>query len=215
MADATHQQAYRRAGRWSRRVFSVFVRADIPDAPNVVHQGPVIVAANHRSFYDIFFAYTLLYAWGLAPRMLVRGSYFKAPVLGWMLKATGCIPVESQRGSEAIDEALEELNADRPVAIMPEGRLVKPQDRPDGVGEARDGIGVLALKSGAPVIVVGIAGAERVWPVGKPVPIPRLRRTNLVVKIRVLDDFEGSATEVRLAIMASLGEAVREAEAAR
>ena len=213
MTAAAHERSYRRAGRWSRRVFSLFVKADFAPAPSIAATEPVIVAANHRSFYDIFMAYTVLEGWGLAPRMLVRGSYFKVPVLGWLLRSTGCIPVESSRGGEAIDAALAELADGRPVAIMPEGRLVRPEDRPTGVGEARDGIGVLAVKSGVPVVVVGVAGAERVWPIGRPVPIPRLRRTRVVARIGVVDELSGSPQDARAEIMSRLGEAVREAEA--
>ncbi len=203
---------YRRAGRLARAFFSLFARYDFPDRPAVLDRGGVVIAANHRSFFDVFLAYALLLWWGETPRMLVNGSYFDIPVIGWMLKNTGCIPVKKGGGKIAIDDGLIELNAERPIAIMPEGRLVKPEDRPTGVGEARDGVGQLAIKSGSPVLAVGVSGAERVWPVGKPVPLPRLKRTTVVVKTRLLTDLTGSAEQAKDQIMAALADAVHEAE---
>ncbi|MEE9414846.1 MAG: lysophospholipid acyltransferase family protein [Acidimicrobiales bacterium] len=208
-----HAKGYRRAGRWGKAFFGLFAIIEIPDRPKIMDQGAVIVAANHRSFFDLFLAYILMVGWGVTPRMMVRGSYFELPILGWILKATGCIPVDKGGGKDAIDQALIELNANRPVAIMPEGRLVKSADRPTGVGSARDGIGILAVKSGAPVVVVGVTGSERVWPMGKPVPLPRLKRTKLVSRYRVLTELSGSATEVKDVIMENMGGAVRDAEA--
>ncbi len=208
-----HYKGYLRAGRASRRFFQLFAKYDFPDRPAVLDEGGVIVASNHRSFFDLFLAYVLLISWGEMPRMLVRGSYFKQPGIGWLLRSTGCIPVHKGEGMNSIDEALVELTNNRPIAIMPEGRLVPAADRPTGVGEARDGVGVMALKSGAPVLAVGVAGSDRVWPIGKPVPVPRRKRTNVVITTTTLHDLSGSAEQVKDQIMGVLADQVHESEA--
>lgn len=204
---------YRRAAKISKAFFSLFATFDFPERPEVLDEGGAIIAANHRSFFDLFLAYAFCFSWGETPRMLVRGSYFELPIIGWVLKSTGCIPVHSGGGKAALDEGLEELNANRSIAIMPEGRLVKAEDRPTGVGEAREGVGVLAIKSGLPVITMGVSGSERVWPIGKPMPIPRLKRTHVALRYNVIREVSGSAVEAKDTIMESLTQSVREAEA--
>ncbi len=46
--------------------------------------------------------------------------------------------------------------------------------------EAKDGIGQLALRTGALVLPVGINGADRVWPKGSRIPLPFPRRRVVV-----------------------------------
>lgn len=209
----SHATAYLRAGKLSRKFFSLFARYDFPDRPAVLDEGGVIIASNHRSFFDLFLSYVLLVSWGETPRMMVRGSYFTQPGIGWLLRKTGCIPVHKGSGMNSLDDALEEIAADRSICIMPEGRLVPPLERPTGVGPARDGVGTLALKSGAPVLVVGVCGSDRVWPIGKPVPLPRRKRTNVLITTETLRDLSGSAEEVKDEIMDALGKVVRNGEA--
>ncbi len=212
-AGQPHTNAYARAAKISRAFFSLFATYEFPERPAVLDEGGVIVASNHRSFFDLFLAYVLLFSWGETPRMMVRGSYFSQPGIGWLLRTTGCIPVHKGSGMNSVDDALVELAANRSICIMPEGRLVPAAERPNGVGPARDGVGKLALKSGAPVLVVGVAGSDRVWPIGKPVPLPRRKRTTVAITTETLRDLSGSPEEVKDQIMGELAVVVNAAEA--
>jgi len=173
----------------------------------------VLLCANHRSLFDLILAYMLLGSWGLPIRCLVNGKYFDTPGLGWLLRVTGCIPVLSGHGDEAIDEGIAILHANGCVGIMPEGRLIPPEERPTGVGPVRTGVGRLAASVEAPVLVVGAANSDLVWP-RNGVPRPHLRRPTVALRARVLPKLHGPAEAARDAIVAAMIEVVAEAEAA-
>jgi len=190
-------------------------RFDLPDQPAELDtERGVLLCANHRSLFDLIVTYVLLgRRWRLTTRCLVNGKYFKTPGLGWLLRVTGCIPVPSSAGDQAIDEATAVLDQGGCVAVMPEGRLVPDDDRIDGIGPIRLGVGRLAVGVDLPVVVVGCVGSDRVWPISK-LPRPHLRRPTVAVRLRVLPPFAGSADEARDTIVAVMSEVVAEAEAA-
>jgi 1-acyl-sn-glycerol-3-phosphate acyltransferase len=52
--------------------------------------------------------------------------------------------------------------------VFPEGTR-----SPDGsLQEAQDGVAVLAMRTGAPIVPLGIAGSNGVWPKGQKLPHP-------------------------------------------
>ena len=85
----------------------------------------------------------------------------------------GAIPVrrgESDRS--ALEAALASLARGEALIIYPEGTRM----RDDAVHEFQPGVGMLALRSGAPVIPVGLKGSDRVIHGGRPgLPVVRLK----------------------------------------
>ena len=57
--------------------------------------------------------------------------------------------------------------------VFPEGT----RSRDGALQEGRDGVASLALRTGAPIVPVGIAGSDRVWPRGQKLPHPGGRVT--------------------------------------
>ena len=171
------------------------------------------MCANHRSLLDLILTFILLGRWHEPTRCFVNADYFDSPGLGWLLRTTGCIPVASGWADQAIDEGLAVLKAEGNVAIMPEGRLVSVRDRVDGIGEIKTGVGRLAQSADVPVLVVGLAGSDVVWPRGG-WPRPRLARPTVAVRVRLLDKVEGSPEQQRDRIASTMRELVGEAEAA-
>ena len=95
------------------------------DGPIDTFGRPVVVVANHRSFFDVPVGFALLESLSLRARILVRAKYFDIPLVGRFLKSAGCISAGS--GWRAtINTAAETLAAGRPVAVMLEGRIVPP-----------------------------------------------------------------------------------------
>ena len=145
----------------------VLFRARVYGKRNVPRQGPVILASNHLSFIDSV-VITLL-----APRtvsFLAKDSYFTGRgVKGWLSRAffrsIGAIPVTrgvGQAAQDALDSGLELLEQERAFAIYPEGTRSL-----DGrLYRGRTGVAWLALKSGAPVVPVGLSGTNEVQPPG-------------------------------------------------
>lgn len=110
---------------------------------------PFILAANHPSTIDPIVVTTLLQE---RISVLIHGKLFKIPLVGRSLRFCGHIPVIYGSGQTALDEAREVLTSGRSVAIFPEGDI-SPES---GFNEPHSGIARLALRSGAPVVPIGI-----------------------------------------------------------
>jgi 1-acyl-sn-glycerol-3-phosphate acyltransferase len=136
----------------------------------IPRDGPVILAANHASNLDaVVIGSWLIPTLGRRIHWLGKKELFAWPIIGWTATNGGVHPVD--RGAadiEAFRLASRILDEGQILFVFPEGTR-----SPDGaLQHARDGIAVLALRSGAPIVPVGIAGSNRVWPKGQKLPHP-------------------------------------------
>lgn len=154
----SHYWAIRRAS-WPIR--QLWVDASVVDAKNVPDHGPVILAANHLSFID-----SPLLMFGLARQvsMLGKAEYLTGRSTRWLFPAAGMIPVDrSGRGLiTSLRCAEDRLAAGGVVGLFPEGTRSRSGELADG----RAGVAHLALRTGAPIVPVGIVGTERIQPPG-------------------------------------------------
>jgi 1-acyl-sn-glycerol-3-phosphate acyltransferase len=121
-----------------------------------------VVVVNHESFSDIL---VLLARLPLSVRFLTKKSVFRVPVLGWSIRAAGFVPVD--RGNRArslatVQAALELLKSGRCLVIFPE----ETRARTDELLPFKSGAALLAVRSGFPLLPVGIAGTRRALPRG-------------------------------------------------
>lgn len=124
--------------------------------------GPVIIVANHASHVDGLVLAIVCRRLGRSVRMLATSGVFRAPVIGWLARRVGFIPVErgSSTASRALEPAAAALAAGEAVAIFPEGRTTRDPARwPE---RAKTGAVRLALRTGAPVVPVAMVGTHRV-----------------------------------------------------
>jgi 1-acyl-sn-glycerol-3-phosphate acyltransferase len=136
----------------------------------IPREGPLILAANHASNLDA----VVLGSW-LIPKLgrrihwLGKKELFDWPLVGWAAANGGVHPVD--RGGadvEAFRLAQRILDEGHVLFVFPEGTR-----SPDGaLQEARDGLALLALRTGAPIVPLGISGSNRVWPKGQKLPHP-------------------------------------------
>ena len=145
----------------------VSIEGSMTDVPK---EGPLIIVANHASNLDA----PVIGAW-LIPRLgrrihwLGKKELFDWPVIGWVATQGGVHPVE--RGAadvEAFRLAQRILDEGQILFVFPEGT----RSRNGALQAGHDGVALLALRSGAPVLPVGIAGSDRVWPRGQRLPHP-------------------------------------------
>jgi cytidylate kinase len=151
----------------SRAVARLRIEGAIDEIPR---QGPVILVANHASNADP----VVIGAW-LTPRLgrrihwMGKRELFDWPLVGWAARRGGVHPVDrSTADLEAFRLARRILDEGHVLMIFPEGTR-----SPDGVLQpAKDGVAMLALRTGAPVVPIGVADSDRLWPRGHVLPTP-------------------------------------------
>lgn len=136
--------------------FRVYLRLERIGSEHLPSTGPVLVAANHRSFLDPF----VIGAVARRPIYYVaKRELFVNPLQAWLLNALGAFPVDRGAGDEeALATARAILARGDCVVIFPEGTRV----RGGPLGAPRRGVGRLALETGARVVPVAVIGTERV-----------------------------------------------------
>ena len=148
-----------------------YVRWKVDGLEHLPTTGPVILVANHRSYFDpIVIGYTTGKA-GRAVRFLGKKEVFDAPIVGQIATAMGGIRVERGSGSDVpLDLAADAIAGGEVVGILPQGTIPRGEAFFDPHLEGRWGAAKLAARTGAPVIPVGIWGSELVWPRSSRVP---------------------------------------------
>lgn len=178
--DARWVKKFFRLSRLFGMIFRPFV--DLHDEVSRDLLEPSVIAANHRSLLDVMVGLYTFYRHDIPARILIADRYFQPRLTGAALRYAGCVAVPKGDNEAALQFAIAELQAGYTVVIMPEGKLIKPEDRPDGMGELRSGVSVIGAGSGVPVIAIGVLGTDLVWPRGGWPKFNPLKRK--VVKVR-------------------------------
>ncbi|HLB22111.1 MAG TPA: lysophospholipid acyltransferase family protein [Solirubrobacteraceae bacterium] len=183
---------------WSLRsilvpAFLVYLRMQRVGREHLPKQGPLLLAANHRSFLDPFVIGTLL---RLPVYYMAKRELFEKRWQAWLLNALGAFPVDRGRGdAAAMDTARAILQRGDCVVVFPEGTRV----RRGSLGSPRRGVGRLALETGVPVAPVAVFGSEHVrrgWRirprkvrlrVGRPMPFPTTGSSSPALAAAVTD----------------------------
>lgn len=138
---------------------------------NVPAEGPVILAFNHRSYFDTVAMHLLIAKIGRPTRFLAKKEMFEMPIIGPIAKIVGGISVNRGSGSgKPLRHAVKALEAGEMVAIAPQGTIPRGPDFFDPALKGRPGAADLAKQSGAQVYPVGLWGTETVWPRNQKLP---------------------------------------------
>jgi 1-acyl-sn-glycerol-3-phosphate acyltransferase len=157
---------------FSRSITRLRIEGALDEIPR---DGPVIIAANHASNLDaVVLGSTLIPRIGRRFQWLGKKELFDWPIVGMLARHGGVHPVDrSTADVDAYRLAKRILDEGHVLFVFPEGTRT-----PDGaLQEARDGVASLALRTGAPIVPVGIAGSDRVWPRRRLLPRPGGRVT--------------------------------------
>ena len=169
-----------------RKLSFPYARFDIAGVENVPRRGPVLLASNHRSYFDVAALALVARDIGRPVRFLGKKEIFDAPVVGMIARAIGGIPVDRGSGSGASLRAAESaLKAGEVVIVLPQGTIPRGYEFFDPVLHGKTGTARLAASTGATVVPVGIWGTEKVWPRSARVPDFTLVRNPPKVTVRV------------------------------
>jgi 1-acyl-sn-glycerol-3-phosphate acyltransferase len=142
-------------------------RPSVTGLDNIPRTGPLIIAGNHISFADEIF--TPLAArrqvFYFAKAEYFNGSGLRGRAVAAFFRGLGQVPVErgdTRSAAAVIDIGVEVLREGGALGIYPEGTR-----SPDGqLYKFRTGVARVALRSGAPVVPVGLVGTRVVQPPG-------------------------------------------------
>lgn len=192
---------YRFARSLFRFLFIVFCRWDVEGLENFPLEGPLIVVANHVSYWDPI-------ALGCAlPRQvcfMAKKELFSYPIFGRILKWLGAFPVNRGKPDRsALRRALSILKEGKVLGIFPEGR----RSRTGRLLPPYEGAVYLALRTGAPVCPVGLIGTDRVFyrgmfrkfkvRIGSPIFLQQLYREDLQGAAELVMERIRELTEVK------------------
>jgi len=144
----------------SKAIAKTFFNYRVIGAENMIEEGPCIIAANHCSYLD---PPLVGVACKRAIHYLARKSLLDVPILGPILPDLNVIPVDQKNADRsALMGAIRVVKNGGAVLIFPEGTR-----SPDGeLQPAQPGIGMIAAKTGAPVVPVKISGSFKAFPRG-------------------------------------------------
>ena len=176
-----------------------YARFDLQGIECVPSTGPVILASNHRSYFDVA-ALALVAAKINRPvRVLAKKELFAVPGLSHAARAIGGISVDRDGAPErAFSEALASLDAGEALIVLPEGTIPRGPDFFDPVLTGKTGTARLAALSGAPICPIGVWGTEAVWPRSSKVPHTTTLLDPPTIRIRIGDPFEVEGEDAHL-----------------
>ena len=145
-------------------ILLAFTRRDWVDGENIPAAGGCIVVVNHISHLDPMTLGFFLYGQGRLVRYLAKDALFRTPVLKYIVKDAGQIPVTrmSEGAVTAFDAAVEAVRRGECLGVYPEGTITKDSDGWPMRGKT--GAARIALATGCPVIPVGQWGAQEILP---------------------------------------------------
>lgn len=120
------------------------VVGEFPDLPRVV-----LIGAPHTSNWDGVWGFAAKLAMGLDVRILGKDSLFKVPLVGWLVRALGVIPVDRSAAHGVVDQAVALIRGSERLwfGLAPEGTR-KPVER------WKTGFWKIAHGAGVPVLPV-------------------------------------------------------------
>lgn len=112
-------------GRTILRLGGWRVVGTLPDEPRLV-----MIGAPHSSNWDGIWGFAAKAALGLDIRVLGKDSLFRIPLLGWLLRKLGVIPLDRSRAFGVVQQAAAAINGPQPFwyGLAPEGTR-KPVER--------------------------------------------------------------------------------------
>ncbi len=143
---------------------STWFRGEVAGSENFPTNGPFLIASNHASHFDPPLVGCHV---PRQMRFFARRSLWNNQALAWWLNQVETIPVERDSGDVgAIKRVLQALKENRAIVLFPEGTR-----SPDGhLQKAKAGVGLMACKTGVPVVPCRVYGSFAAFGKGRSFP---------------------------------------------
>jgi 1-acyl-sn-glycerol-3-phosphate acyltransferase len=144
-----------------RIALAILARVRLLGRENVPAEGAFIIASNHLSWIDV----PLIPAYLSRPVIyMAKEETFKGK-LGWLVRFLGAFPVKrGEADRQALRAADEQLKEGNIFIIFPEGTRSKTHT----LARGHSGLGMIALRSGVPVVPVAVWGSEKILKTFRP-----------------------------------------------
>lgn len=174
-----------------RTALRLFAQWHIEGIDNVPPKGPLIVVANHLSNID---PPLLMSSMPRRLHFLAKQNLFRVPLAGLLLRIYGAYPTfRGHRDVEAILWARRLLRRDGTIVVFPEAH----RNPDEGMQKGTPGVALLALRSQAPILPVGISGTEHIGPLWR-IVVPTGRITVQIGQPFSLPVIEGKLSREQL-----------------
>jgi 1-acyl-sn-glycerol-3-phosphate acyltransferase len=153
-----------RTGRWFRRLGRTLAKLSrwrilVSGLENVQVNRAYVIVSNHQSLADI----PVIAHLKIDTKWLAKAELFRVPVLGWMLRMAGDIPVERSdrhRGARTLVQCAQYLRQRCSVVFFPEGtRSCDGQVLPFAEGPFK-----LAIREQVPILPLVVEGSANALP---------------------------------------------------
>ena len=182
-------------------IYKLFYNFKIEGWENVPEKEGVIIASNHRSYAD---PVILTMPMKRPVTYMAKEELFHNKIFGAFIRFLGAFPVKRGAGDmQVIDDCVDILESGRNVVIFPEGTRSKENK----VGRGKTGVALIAAKSGADVLPMGIVFEGPKLHFRSKVTL----KIGKLIKSEELDIGDGSPKQLKLIkkrIMASITELV-------
>jgi 1-acyl-sn-glycerol-3-phosphate acyltransferase len=173
-----------------RLLFLLLTRRRVKGRDNIPKQGPVIFVSNHIELVDSPLLWVSL---GRRAYFMAKEEVFRSRIIAYFMSSFGAFPVRKGRQDrKALLKARQLLADGQALIIYPEG--MRSQSR--RLKLAFPGAALIASRSGAPVIPIGIYGTEKIRGIAW-----LWRRPEITVNIGVaftLPPIDGRLTKIEL-----------------
>jgi 1-acyl-sn-glycerol-3-phosphate acyltransferase len=140
-----------------RAVFAGMGKIEVDGVNNLPTTGPVILAANHLTNFDVF---PMQFAIPRSIFFMGKAELFQNPLLDALLRRLGGFPVHrGNRDNWAMMHARRVLDAGQVLGMFPEGSRSKGR----GLRPGKSGVARLAIETRCPVVPMGVDGSHQLF----------------------------------------------------
>jgi 1-acyl-sn-glycerol-3-phosphate acyltransferase len=135
--------------------FRLVMKMEVVGLENFPPQGPVVLAANHVTNFDVF---PMQFALPRPIFFMGKAELFRNPLLDVLLRNLSGFPVyRGEKDQWAMRHAAKVLKHGQTLGIFPEGKRSKGR----GLGVAKTGAARLAIETNCPIVPVAVTGSDK------------------------------------------------------